>query len=147
VDSLGYDTRTEFADRGAQAFTVSVLAMLVADSALERFGPDMWPNHRAFYELSLRAPRDGTLAEGVRLWEFAPSDDGLYAIRDIGPVLWQLSAEGWLQRRNGGYEISQDMRSRGRELLSQLSPEERNVVGLCADQWTSWSNMASNTSS
>lgn len=128
------------------SLTADALAMLSAASPVRRFGRQLWPHHRAFYELATRLRPGGALYRRTTHWEFAPSDDGLYSVRDLGPVLWHLSAEGWLQRTGGAFEISEEMRAHGRRLLRQLSPDDRETLRACARQWTTWAKMASKNS-
>ncbi len=127
----------------AMNFTADVLAMLTAASELRRFNRALWPHHRAFYELATRAPAGGDIRRRATDWDFAPSDDGLWSVRDLGPTLWNLSAEGWLQRTADSYEISDEMRLRGQRLLDLLAPPDRHAVRVCARQWTRWSKTAS----
>jgi len=123
--------------------TADVLAMFAAATNAESFGPVLWPHHLALWQLRERAPSGGALAHAVRVWDFSPSAAGGYAIQDLAPVLWTLSAEGWLRRENGCYGITEELRARGERLLTTFSERDRRALRACAGYWINWSVMAS----
>ena len=120
-----------------------VLAMFVAATKAETFGPALWPHHNALRKLHDRAPIGGELCRAIAGWTFTPSSAGGYVVSDLPVVLWRLAAEGWLRREDGHYAVSVDLRERGERLLRTLSETDGEVVRACAHHWMRWSLIAS----
>lgn len=126
----------------------NVLAMFVATTGISSFGTAVWPHHRAFRELwSVRSKCVG-LKQLVDNWEFHVTSEAGYALRDLPQVLWNLAAEGWLERGSGGsaFVPTDALRDYGCHLLAQLNSPDALMVARVGQRWKAWASMASKIS-